>query len=88
MSEIIPLLLCLEAQLSLTTLRQLRQVVFAMLCNPGRATMLGLSRWTEKGGSYPDNPTPVSHSHQLVSGALGTASDASFANRPLVLVGW
>lgn len=27
-------------------------VVFAMLCSPHRATMLGLSRWTEKGGSY------------------------------------
>ena len=26
--------------------------VFAMLCSPHRATMLGLSRWTEKGGSY------------------------------------
>ena len=52
MSEIIPVLLCLEAQLCLTTLRQWRQVVFARLCKPGRATMLGLSRWTEKGGSY------------------------------------
>jgi hypothetical protein len=52
MSEIIPLLLCLEAHLSITTLRQLRHVVFAMLCHPGHATMLGLSRWTEKGGSY------------------------------------
>ena len=52
MSEIIPLLICLEPHLSSTSLRQLRHVVFAMLCNPNRATMLGLSRWTEKGGSY------------------------------------
>ena len=52
MSEIIPLLICLEPYLSSTSLRQLRHVVFAMLCNPNRATMLGLSRWTEKGGSY------------------------------------
>lgn len=52
MSEIIPLLICLEPYLSSTSLRQLRHVVFAMLCNPNRATMLGLSRWAEKGGSY------------------------------------
>ena len=52
MSEIIPLLICLESYLSSTSLRHLRHVVFAMLCNPHRATMLGLSRWTESGGSY------------------------------------
>ena len=28
------------------------QVVFGMLVASGRITMLGLSRWTEKGGSY------------------------------------
>jgi len=28
------------------------QVIFGMLVMPGRITMLGLSRWTEKGGSY------------------------------------
>ena len=52
MSEIIPLLFCLQPILPRTTLRQLHHVVFAMLCNPSQATMLGLSRWTEKGGSY------------------------------------
>ena len=52
MNEIIPLLICLEPYLSSTSLRQLRHVVFAMLCVPKRATMLGLSRWSEKGGSY------------------------------------
>jgi len=52
MSEIIPLLLCLHPILSKTSLRQLGHVVFAMLCNPKEATMLGLSRWSEKGGSY------------------------------------
>jgi len=52
MTEIVPLLLCLEPYLSATALRQLRHVVFAMLCIPNRATMLSLSRWTEKGGSY------------------------------------
>ena len=52
MTEIIPLLLCLEVHLSTTTLRQLRHVIYAMLCIPDHATMLGLSRWTERGGSY------------------------------------
>ena len=52
MTEIVPLLICLEPHLSPTLLRQLRHVIFAMLCIPHRATMLGLSRWAEKGGSY------------------------------------
>ena len=52
MTEIIPLLICLEPYLSSTLLRQLRHIIFAMLCIPNRATMLGLSRWAEKGGSY------------------------------------
>ena len=52
MNEIIPLLICLEPYLSTRNLRQLRHVIFAMLCIPKRVTMLGLSRWSEKGGSY------------------------------------
>jgi len=52
MTEIIPLLICLEPHLSSTVLRHLRHLIFAMLCIPNRATVLGLSRWTEKGGSY------------------------------------
>jgi hypothetical protein len=44
MNEIIPLLICLEPYLSSTRLRQLRHVVFAMLCIPKQATMLGVSR--------------------------------------------
>ena len=52
MNAIIALLLCLEPHLSSTTLGQLSHVVYALLCIPNRATMLGLSRWTEKGGSY------------------------------------
>ena len=52
MSEIIALLACLEPYLSSTTCRQLHHVVFALFCIPNKATMLGLSRWTEKGGSY------------------------------------
>ena len=52
MTEIIPLLHCLAPLLTATTLRQLRHVVYALLCIPNRATMRGLSRWSEGGGSY------------------------------------
>lgn len=52
MTEIIPLLICLKPHCSSALLRQLHHITMAMLCIPNRATMLGLSRWTEKGGSY------------------------------------
>jgi putative transposase len=52
MREIIALLVCLAPYLSSPTLRQLGHVVDAMWSIPNRATMLGLSRWTENGGSY------------------------------------
>jgi len=35
-----------------TTLRPLSRVAWAMLVRPGRVTMLGISRWAGKGGSY------------------------------------
>lgn len=52
MVEIITLTECLAPYVSQNTLRQLRQIVCAMLCLSGRVTMLGLSRWTGHGGSY------------------------------------
>lgn len=52
MSEIIALTTCLTPHLSGTSLRQLRHIIFALLCISGRVTTLGLSRWTERGGSY------------------------------------
>ena len=50
--DIITLLLVLRQGLDPTTVRQLGVLVRAMLTMTGRITMLGLSRWTEKGGSY------------------------------------
>jgi putative transposase len=38
--------------ISKTTLRQMNQIVTAMLSMTGRVTMLGLSRWAGEGGSY------------------------------------
>jgi putative transposase len=51
-TEILALLQNIAPLLEKTTLRQLSQVIFGMLVGSGRMTMLGLSRWTEKGGSY------------------------------------
>jgi len=52
MPDILPLLLRLQPTLSKTTARQLHHIVVAMLAMVGRITQLGISRWTDKGGSY------------------------------------
>ena len=52
MTEILALLQSIAPLFEKTTLRQLSQVIFGLLVASGRITMLGLSRWTEKGGSY------------------------------------
>ena len=52
MTEILALLQSIAPLLEKTTLRQLSQVIFGILVGSGRMTMLGISRWTEKGGSY------------------------------------
>jgi len=52
MSDILALLQNIAPVLESATLRQLSQVIFGMFAISGRITMLGISRWTEKGGSY------------------------------------
>ena len=52
MSEIISLFTVLSPHLSATLLRQLRQVVFAVLAMTGSVTMRNISRWTLRDGSY------------------------------------
>jgi putative transposase len=52
MTDILALLQCIAPLLSRTTFRQMSHVIFGMLVITGRVTMLGLSRWTDKGGSY------------------------------------
>ena len=42
----------LSAVMKPTALKQLRVVLPALLVMSGRVTMLGISRWSEKGGSY------------------------------------
>jgi putative transposase len=52
MSDIVALLHCLTPYVSNTTMRQMKQIVCAVLCIPDRVTMLSIARWTERGGSY------------------------------------
>ncbi len=52
MNEIMTVLACLDQSVDKTTLRQLSQVVVALLSMTGRVTMRGIARWTEEGGSY------------------------------------
>jgi putative transposase len=52
MDEILALLQPITPLISKTTLRQLSRVVSGMLAMTGRVTMLGISRWAGKGGSY------------------------------------
>jgi len=50
--NILALLQCIQPELSKTDLRRLSRIAQAMLSMSGRVTMLGLSRWAGKGGSY------------------------------------
>ena len=52
MNEIIATLSTLSTHLNRRTLNQLALIVEAVLAMTGRVTMLSLSRWAEKGGSY------------------------------------
>jgi putative transposase len=52
MNDILALLQPIQNSVSKTTIRQLSRLIPAMIAITGRITMLGLSRWTVKGGSY------------------------------------
>ena len=52
MHEIIATLSTLSPHLNRRALNQLAIIVEAVLAMTGRVTLLGLSRWAEKGGSY------------------------------------
>ncbi|SRR6266496_2344823 len=52
MVAILPFLLCLYPEVTMTTIRQLSRIALAMLAMTGRVTMLGIARWTGAGGSY------------------------------------
>ena len=50
--DILALFDCLQPHVTATTRRQFSRIAWAMLVMTGRVTMLGISRWAGKGGSY------------------------------------
>src|SRR5262245_5853657 len=52
MTDIIALLSCFDQCVDKRTARQLNCIIHALLTMTGRVTMLGIARWTEKGGRY------------------------------------
>jgi putative transposase len=50
--DILALCQCLHPHVTATTLRQCSRIAWAILVMTGRVTMLGISRWAGKGGSY------------------------------------
>ena len=52
MSEIVALLQNIAPVIGPTVLKQMSHVIYGLLISTGRITMLELSRWTERGGSY------------------------------------
>jgi putative transposase len=52
MMNILALLQCIQPAISTTNVKRLSQILIAMMAMTGRVTMLGLSRWAGKGGSY------------------------------------
>jgi len=52
MPEIVALLQSIAAVVSPTVLQQMSHVIYGLLISNGRITMLEISRWTERGGSY------------------------------------
>lgn len=52
MTEIVALLQTIAPVVAPTVLKQMSHVIYGLLVSTGRITMLELSRWTERGGSY------------------------------------
>ena len=50
--DILSLLACFQPLVAATAMRHFSLIVPAILTMPGRVTMFGISRWTERGGSY------------------------------------
>jgi putative transposase len=50
--DMLALFQCLRPHVTTTTHRRLSRITLALLVMTGRITMLGISRWAGKGGSY------------------------------------
>ena len=74
MPEILTLLSCLIFDLNSTSLKHLGCIIQAMLAMTGRVTMLGISRWAGKGGSYRTKKTIFLQSPELADANVGVLS--------------
>lgn len=52
MIDILALIQCLTPVMTATMLRQFSRIILGLLAMTGRVTMLGIARWSERGGSY------------------------------------
>ena len=76
MHEIIATLSTLSPHLNRRALNQLAIIVEAVLAMTGRVTLLGLSRWTEKGGSYRTMQRFFGEKYRVADVALATRQAA------------
>ena len=65
MPDILALLTCLVFELDNTSLKHLGGIIQGMLATRYRVTMLGISRWAGKGGSYRTKKTIFSYPEEL-----------------------
>ena len=77
MIEIVAFLACLYPALSRTTVEQLNCIAMAIQAMTGRITMLGISRWTDAGGSYHNGATLFQHRYPLGNMFLALLPHAS-----------
>jgi len=87
MNEIIAILSTLSPHLNPRTLNRLAIIVEAVLSMTGRVTLLGLSRWAEKGGSYRTVQRFFQRKNRLVKVALATHQAAFDRNQRGVAAG-
>ncbi len=65
MPEIVALLQTIAPVVSPRVLKQMSQVIYGLLISSGRITMLEISRWTERGGSYRTIQRWITHRCEL-----------------------
>lgn len=78
MPEILTLLSCLSFDLNSTSLKHLGCIIQALLAMSGRVTMLGISRWAGKGGSYRTKRTIFLQPSGLADPLMGVLSNPLF----------
>ena len=81
MKEILAQLQSIVPLVSKTSIRQMSQVIFGMLVITGRVTMLGLSRWTDKGGKLSNDSAFLSYCTTLGRHDVDNLCETSMESR-------